>query len=181
MYTAGLRGLRREFEQDFHVYEWERITIKECLGLLIINNMNEALNGVCEFAEVIEKTFVVIYKSLRYSSPFGVLVFYFYVLLAIYTVRRFFKQPETIYCNVVDESEVTSVIKTVQDGNNKIIENVNNLLASKETERKADYSKRLRSAANELKVIEDMYSEFKEEISDSHKSISESLKLPSMK
>lgn len=143
--------------------------------------MNEALNGICEFAEVIEKTFILIYKSLRYGSPFGVLVFYFYVFFVIYTIKKFFKHPDTLYYGVVDESEVTSVVKTVQDSNNKIIENVNNFITNKETERRPDYSKRLKIAASELKVIEEMYSEFKEEILDSHQSISESLKLPSMK
>lgn len=143
--------------------------------------MNEILNTICNFAEVLENLFIIIYKTLRYESPFGCLTFYIYAFLALYFILKQFKKPETLYYGVVDESQVSSVLSTVQKKNNEIIRNLDSLNTKKDNERKPDYNKRLVGVVSELKVVESMYLEFQEEISDSHQSISESLKLPVMK
>lgn len=73
------------------------------------------------------------------------------------------------------------MLATVQKKNNEIVQGLQSFSNKKETERKPDYSKRLSGVVCELKAVEEMYQEFQDEISDSHLSISESLRLPVMK
>lgn len=144
--------------------------------------MSEFVVPVLRFADMVETIFVSTYKTLRFSSPLGYLTFYVYLILALILVYRSFLQKNVkLYYRIVEEGEVNEIVQSVQEMNREVLKNVQDLVNEAGKTQDGRTGDRLSVSAMELKVVEDMYSEFSDEILDSHNSIRDSLKLPQMK
>ena len=144
--------------------------------------MSEFVVPVLRFAEMAEAIFLNTYKTLRFSSPLGYLTFYVYLVLALLVFYRSFVQKNVkLYYRIVEEGEVSEIAQAVQEMNAEVLKNVNELMKEVGCTQDRNAEQRLSVSAQELRVVEEMYSEFSDEILDSHNSIRDSLKLPQMK
>jgi vacuolar-type H+-ATPase subunit I/STV1 len=142
--------------------------------------MSEALLPFLRFAEMIESLFVTCYKTFRFASPLGAATFYIYLFGFLYLLTRCCrKKKEKVFYTVVEEGEGSAILLSLKKKNEEILRNVEDYM--KRLEKNEGLPSSLLNSVKDLKEVEEMYSEFSEEILDSHNSIRDSLILPVMK
>ena len=143
--------------------------------------MSEYLYVFVTIAIETERFLGVFYSAIRHSPPYNFLIFYALLFYLVFRLLRWFKTEQVLTYKIIDEREESAVIKAIKSKNAEIIESLEGLHVTKEAERKPTFQKKLETAEKEITNIQALYSEFQEEIIDSHKSIIESIKLPFMK
>jgi oligoribonuclease (3'-5' exoribonuclease) len=84
-----------------------------------------------------------------------------------------------VFYTVVEEGEGSAILLSLKKKNEEILRNVEDYM--KRLEKNEGLPSSLLNSVKDLKEVEEMYSEFSEEILDSHNSIRDSLILPVMK
>ena len=141
--------------------------------------MSELFQFLAIAALETEKLLTNCYLFIRSNHPLDFILFY---LLFFYLLAKVFKKKEKILTyKIIDESEEESICKLIKKKNQELIESLENFKNNNENNKTTHHSKRLENAYNEVASIEKLYTEFQEEILDSHKSIIDSLRMPIMK
>ena len=143
--------------------------------------MSEYLDFLVAFAVESEFFLKLCYSSIRNSPPYNFFLFYIMFFYILYKFFGFFKSEKVLTYKIIDESEEGAINQAISKNNSEILESLNAFHQSQNSEKKPNFEKKLENASKELAHIQSLYTEFQEEILDSHKSIIDSIKLPYMK
>ena len=128
------------------------------------------------FAECIEKVLTNIYLEIRGIYPLNIICFYIFVIFIIYLLTAKKKQGHIIYIRkTLNQTAQQSVKDEVQAKVKEIKSLIDRIKPSQNNNKQGDFIKKLDQAILEIKTIQDLHNEFKQEILDSHAQIIESL------
>ena len=130
------------------------------------------LSVMISFAETSEELLGSVYFWIRNKSPLNIVCFYIFVLVLI----RFLYSEK-------NKSNIIFVKKILDDKGQKNVKEkllekmkeVRGFIEELKAEKKNDLNDKIDQAMNEIKKIQDLHNEFKEDILDSHTQIIDSL------
>ncbi|OMJ82743.1 hypothetical protein SteCoe_16444 [Stentor coeruleus] len=129
-----------------------------------------------------EDAILTVYIFIKSKPPchiiFIYIVLYFLLTKFINIIKR---KDYKINYKIIDEQNEDSIDSVVKNSIKELISTLDNIKKNKETDRKPEYSKKFEITIKEISMMQDMYSEFQDEIIDSHQSIISSFRLPVMK
>ena len=128
------------------------------------------------FAESIDGLLASLYLQIRGVDPLNIICFYTLVVFLAYSLPPRKKKIQVIYVHKKIDTNAQQVIKDkVQTKMKEIKTFAEKFRAEHEGTKNHDFTKRLDQAILEIKTIQDLHNEFKQEIIDSHYQIIESL------
>jgi hypothetical protein len=134
-----------------------------------------------DFALETEKILELGYKFIRSHPPYDSILFSLLAIYLLFSFSKLFKKDKILTYKITDESEIETVMNFIKSKNQEILNSLEPLDTTKQTQTQQKYASILENACKELEAIQELYNEFQEEIVDSHQSICESLRLPVMK
>lgn len=138
---------------------------------------------LADLATSCEDTILSGYMLIKSKPPCHIILIYIviYFLFSKFITLVKGSSRKEIHYKIIDEQSEDSIARVIKSNTKELVSALDHIEKNKETERKPEYTKKFKNTIKEISMIEDMYSEFQEEIVDSHKSIISSIRLPVMK
>ncbi|OMJ71647.1 hypothetical protein SteCoe_30086 [Stentor coeruleus] len=135
-----------------------------------------------DLATSFENTILSGYMLIKSKPPCHIILIYIvlYFLLTRF-IRSIKRSNIKVNYKIIDEQSEDSIAKVIKTSTKDMISALENIENNKETENKLEYTKKFEKTIKEISMVQDMYSEFQDEIIDSHQSIISSIRLPVMK
>lgn len=138
---------------------------------------------LADLATSFEDTILAGYMLIKSKPQCHIILIYIVLYFLFSKFISFVKKRNCKVVNykIIDEQSEDSIARAIKTNTKELISALDHIEKDKETERKPEYAKKFEKTIKEISVIQDMYSEFQDEIIDSHQSILSSIRLPVMK